>query len=252
MDTLVYQTYSYSGKPQAPKTIQVPAGILWYKDNICCHGMYNGAYNYTAIIPHNDENKEWISTLEHSIYNDIEFIDFHDFYFIFMESVLILSEVEYTDKLVFPDTSILLFNKSLDEYYYAFESYIRPIEFVGGGQITCEICSDNSLIVGSKFARASHEIGTTVIYNFNSQWVHNSHIVIGSHIASYYKKAIIELIEQGYTGYDIRYGHTLWARLQQDKKYIFDDDSITMERPDRKRYEDDFIRFLDGKIIGYK
>lgn len=121
------------------KNVKIPNGIKWFKDDKICHGGFIGkAYNYSAIIPHSTENDVWVEMLP--LDGEIHYIDFKTFYFIFLEGVVFLSDVEYIDKLVFPKTTILVFEKALYSSMYEFECYMRPIRFIGGGEMLCEKC----------------------------------------------------------------------------------------------------------------
>lgn len=237
------------------KTIKFPNNIKWFKDDKICHGGFIGkAYNYSAIIPHSTENDVWVAMLP--LDGEIHYIDFKTFYFIFVEGVVFLSDVEYIDKLVFPKTTILTFDMCSDAYIYTFISYIRPIRFIGGGEMLCEKCVNGSAYLGmdSTIPRVSHEIGTYVLYNYCS-FVKYSHTIINADKAEVYKNAVCDIIQNGDTHIDFRYGNTLWKRLNA-KTVTAENDVITMTRQldsdERKTLEKEFERFLNGEIVGLK
>lgn len=241
------------------KTIKIPDGIKWFKDDKICHGGFIGkAYNYSAIIPHSAENDVWCKMLSPD--SEIQCIDFKTFYFIFLEGVVFLSDVEYVDELVFPKISILVFDTGLDAQMYTFVGYMRPICFIGGGEMLCEKCINGTayLRLDSTFPRAipraSHEIGTFVLYDY-SNFVKYAHTIINAPQAETYKNAVCDIINSGDTHIDFRYGHMLWKRLNT-KTVTAENDIITMthqlESEERQSLEKEFEQFLRGEIVQLK
>lgn len=241
----------YEGKYE--KTIKIPNGIKWFKDDKICHGDFIGkAYNYSAIIPHSIENDVWAEMLP--LYSEIHCIDFNTFYFIFVEGVVFLSDVEYIDKLVFPKTTILVFEKALYDSMYEFECYMRPILFIGGGEMLCEKCCNMNIFRSNTIPMALHEINTFGLYDFET-YKKYSHTIINADQAEVYKNAVCDIIQNGDTLIDFRYGHTLWKRLNT-KTVTAENDIITMthqlESEERQSLEKEFEQFLKGEIVGLK
>lgn len=209
METKVYKIKK--GYYRSCSTIEVELPIVkWYVDNLVDHAKHDDHFNYSTIIHKNDDIVNWVKSKGTNLPN-VNIFDLDTFYFVNIGDALFYDEIETVERLMFPEVSILRFDKRTNKFH----DVVIPVEFIGGGEMICKLYSyykDNDYRTGS--VRRD-------ILNFTDYdtWDAIFKITLNPKCLQEYKNGILDLIHMGETSIDFDATENLCNKLIDVKTF---------------------------------